>query len=283
MINLDKKIVSIFKQRLHEEVINISDCSHGIEQTVKIVETQKNKYIIKFLRKGNELMIYRENFVCSHLKIKLLPKIILKDQTFLIETFIEGETLNKAKPQNINFYNTLGKTLKKIHKIKMSGFGELMANGKGKQLSPAQHIEFLLKENLPLLSKIKTFDKKLLQHTENFIYNNISLFDSDKSVLLHFDLTDDNILVKNNKLVGIIDFGDAGCGPKEYDLAKIYIENPNRIFSHILAGYGKNLLNMKKIKYFAILHLLYIIPYFYSSNKKKYKRYSKLLKVLTKY
>lgn len=282
MTKLDKKIIFIFKQRLHEEVVSINDCSHGIAQIVKIVETPKNKYIIKFPRPGNELMIYRENFVCSHLKIKLLPQIILKDKTFLIETFISGERLNKAKPQNINFYNTLGKTIKKIHQIKMSGFGELMRSGKGRQANPTQHIEFLLKENLPLLSKIKSFDKKLLQHTKNFIYDNISLFDSDKSVLLHFDLIDDNILVKNNKLAGIIDFGDLSCGPKEYDLAKAYLENSNKNFSHILDGYGKNLVNMKKIKYFAVLHLLYIIPY-YSSHKEKYAQYSKLLKTLVKY
>lgn len=282
MIISDKKIIAIFKQRLSEEVVNIKDCSHGIEQVVKIVKTQKNKYIIKFPHKGKELMIYRENFVCNILKTGFLPKIILKDKTFLIESFIAGKELNKVKKQGPKFYKELGKAIKEIHAIKMSGFGELQNNGKGKQSTPIKHIEYVFKQNSPLLSKIKSFDKKLLKQTKNFIYKNINLFDQKNPVLLHFDLIAGNIMVKNNKLAGIIDFGDTSCGPKEYDLAKMYLEKTNKIFSYVVAGYGKNLIDLKKIKYFAVLHLLYVIPYFHKTDKKKCSEYIKLLKILIK-
>jgi thiamine kinase-like enzyme len=282
MTILDKKITTILKKQLLEEVVSIKDCSHGIAQIVKIVKTKKDKYIIKFPHKGNELMIYRENFVCSVLKKNFLPRIILKDKNFLIESFIDGKELNKVKKQGPRFYKELGRAIKEIHAIKMSGFGELQNNGKGKQLTPIKHLEYVLKQNSPLLSKIKSFDKKLLQQTKDFIYKNIHLFDQKNPVLLHFDLIDGNIMVKNNKLAGIIDFGDTSCGPKEYDLAKMYLEKTTKTFSYIVAGYGKNLIDMKKIKYFAILHLLYVIPHFSKIDEKKCDKFIKLLRVLTR-
>lgn len=282
---LNREIISIVKKNLNEKVVKIIDSSKGIEQIVKIIITENNKYVIKVPYQGKSLMLYRENFVCQHLKNKLLPKIIFKTDKYLIESFIEGEDLSKLKitgNEKIKLYRALGKNIKKIHQIKMTGFGELQNNGKGKNKTPLEHINHVLKNNLPLLIKIKTLDKNTVEGIKKFLYQNINLFKRDKSFLLHFDLIDGNILVKNNKLAGIIDFGDASCGPVEYDLAKLYIEKPPKIFTEIINGYGKKLVDMEKIKYFAVLHLLYMLPYFYRKNKARYQTDSKLLKTLIK-
>lgn len=282
---LKNKIITIFKEKLNEKIIAITDSSKGIEQTVKIVTTEKNKYILKIPHQGKSLMLYREDFVCNYCKHSLLPKIILKNNTYLIESFIDGKNLGQVKlsaKNSLELYRELGKNIKKIHQIKMTGFGELQKNGKGQHKTPLEHVGHVLKTNLLPLSKRKVFDKAITKNIKEFIYKNIQLFSPEKSVLLHFDLIDGNILVKDNKLAGIIDFGDASCGPAEYDLAKLYIEKPPKIFTEIINGYGEKSIEMKKIKYFAVLHLLYMLPYFYAKNKVRYKKDIQLLKTLIK-
>ena len=277
---LDKQIIKIFKEKLNENVVKMTDSSNGLEQIVKIVETKSKKYIFKKPQAGKEIMVYRENFVCSNLNQKFIPKIFFKGKNYLIESFLDGKKPERNKPEE--FFFSLGKNLKKIHKIKMSGFGELQKNGKGEHKNPRDFLDSLIKQTFPRLKKIKSFNKKLLKHLEKFIYENINFFDEKKSFLLHFDLTPDNILIKNNKLVGIIDFGDVNCGPVEYDFGKLYLEISNKMFKSVLEGY-KEKLDMKKIKYFAILHLLYMMPYFYKVNRKRYEKSRKLLKKFSNY
>ena len=143
-------------------------------------------------------------------------------------------------------------------------------------------MDSLTSQTFPKLKKIKSLDKKIIKHLEKIIYENINFFDEKNSFLLHFDLTPDNILEKNGKITGIIDFGDVNCGPIEYDFGKLYLEISNKIFKKVLKGYDKKL-NMKKIKYFAVLHLIYMLPYFYKVNKKRYEKSMKLLEKFSNY
>ena len=280
----ENNILSIFQNKLSEKVISITDCSNGVEQTVKIVETAKKKYVIKYPLKGNESMIFNESFACRKLNGNIfVPKIIFEGNNYLIESFIGGQTLNKIKhlKETKKIYISLGKMIRKIHNIQMQGFGELQINGKGKHLKFADHIQFFLKEEIPLLKKTKLFNKKEIDSLLEYIKVNLNFINQNESVLLHCDLIDSNILVENSKISGIIDFGDAGCGLRSYDLAKIYIENDgNANFSNIMKGYGENIVNIKEIEYFSIFHLIYMIPYYYSINEKE--KYTKLLKLLNK-
>lgn len=282
---LNREIINIFKQKLNENISKIAYSYQGHEQTVKIVATEKNKYVLKIPQKRKGVMIYRENFVCTKLKNIKIPKVILKTETYLIESFIEGQNLNELKikkDKQAKIYQELGKNIKKIHQIKMTGLGTLQNNGRGQHNTPLEHIKAVLKTNLLPARKRKVFNKTLTKNIKTFLYNNINLFETNKSVLLHFDFTDGNILVKNNKLSGIIDFGDASCGPIEYDLAKLYIEKPQLIFEQIIKGYGQKQIDLKKIKYFTVLHLLYMLPYFYRKNKTRYQKDIKLLKNIIK-
>ena len=92
----------------------------------------------------------------------------------------------------------------------------------------------------------------------------------EESVLLHFDLQDTNVLVEGGELTGLIDFGDLSCGPRAYDLAKLYAETEGgEEFSHFLSGYGEA--DPAAVRYFALLHLLYQIPYFHAAGKAEEK------------
>jgi hypothetical protein len=129
-------------------------CSFGVEQTVKIVETVENKYVIKIPFKGNEIMILREAFACEKLRNnKFVPQIVLQEK-YIIESCLAGKILSKTRlsaEEKKNVYIALGKVVRKIHRIEMRGFGELGKNLQGKHLTLERHIDFLLLRDMPLL------------------------------------------------------------------------------------------------------------------------------------
>ncbi|MDD3006223.1 MAG: phosphotransferase [Candidatus Pacebacteria bacterium] len=101
--------------------------------------------------------------------------------------------------------------------------------------------------------------------------------DCQEAVLLHFDLIDINVLILNRAFGGLIDFDDLSCGPRAYDIAKLYIEKwGGEDFVSFLRGYGKA--DSKEIKYFTVCHLLYEIPYYNSVGNDC--RSARLLKML---
>jgi|GEM_PF-5427988 aminoglycoside phosphotransferase (APT) family kinase protein len=280
----EKQLLVAFKKRLPEKIISVTDHSNGLEHMVKLIQTVERQYIIKQPRQDKRIMIFREHFACQQIKSPLVPTIIYHNKYYLIESVIAGTALNnnliKTHPK---IYIQLGQAIKIIHQIKMSGLGELQSNGQGQHQTAREHINHLLATYSSALLATKIINRQLLQHIKKFLIDNIALFNKQDSRLLHFDLTNDNILIFRNKLSGIIDFGDASCGPIEYDLAKLYIEQPNKAFSLILSGYNDKSVELKKVKYFAVLHLLYMMPWFYKTDPKGFLKLFKLLTIITKY
>lgn len=276
----DSEIISIFKDKLSEEVIGITDCSAGIEQTVKIVKTGQGKYIIKIPLKGNEAMVFREAFACEKMQgNKSVPRVILQERNYLIESLLEGRMLSKARltaEERKNVYISLGKTVRKIHNIKMQGFGELQRNLQGKHQTLEQHTEFLLRKNIPLLRRTGLLSEEEINRVRSYLRIKRKETRRQESVLLHFDFTDPNVLVSDRIFSGLIDFGDLSCGPRAYDLAKLYIEKKGcEDFVNFLKGYGG--MDPEEVEYFAVCHLLYEIPYYHSVGNDR--RCAKLLKM----
>jgi aminoglycoside phosphotransferase len=278
---LDDEIIRIFKNKLSEEVILITDCSAGIEQIVKIVKTKQSKYVIKIPLKGNEAMVFREIFACEKmLGEKNIPGIFSRGRNYLIESFIEGKMLSKARlasEDKKNVYVSLGKVVRKIHNIKMWGVGELRRNLRGEHQTLDCHIEFLLRKNVPLLRKTGLLSEEEIVGIRNYLIMRLNKINRQESVLLHFDLTDSNVLVSGSTFSGLIDFGDLSCGPRAYDIAKLYIEKKgSEDFTNFLKGYGQA--DLGEIEYFTVCHLLYEIPYYHSVSNDR--RCAKLLKML---
>jgi len=279
----DDNIVAIFKDRLFEDVVRIIDCSFGIEQMVKIVKTKKNIYIIKIPLQGNEMMILREGFACEKLRgCKIVPQVILKEKRYLIESFLEGKMASKIRfsaEEKKSVYISLGKTVRRIHKIKMQGFGVLQKDLEGKDLTLERHIDFLLRKNMPLLRKTGLLSEKEIKRVRDYLKVGLKFINQQESVLLHFDILDSNMLVSGGALSGIIDFGDLSCGPRAYDIAKFYIEKKDsEDFTNFLNGYGK--VESMEVEYFAVCHLLYEIPYYHSIGNGR--KCVKLLRLLEK-
>lgn len=278
---MEKEIREIFINELSEKVVKISDVSKGVDQIVKIVETENSIYIIKLPKKDIEELLLREFIACDKLKnLVPVPKVILKTNNYIIEEFIKGIDLNEA---NLNvgekekIFEELGFILKKIHSINMSGFGWIDIDGNGCFSTLKERVLLFREENLKYLKENFLCENeylKLIKYLEKYdFYSN-----SKESVLLHFDFEDFNIKVHNGKVAGILDFGDLSAGPCAYDLARLFISHyEDGMFDYFLKGYGE--IDLDEVKYYVVISLLWMIPY-NDAIKKDEKRLELELKLL---
>ena len=97
--------------------------------------------------------------------------------------------------------------------------------------------------------------------------------------MLHADYEAWNIKVKDGKVSSILDFGDLSSGPPAYDLARPYISHlEDGLFEYLLKGYGD--VDINEIKYFAVVTLLWLIPFRHYSVEGKKLSIKKELNVL---
>ena len=100
--------------------------------------------------------------------------------------------------------------------------------------------------NLGDLTKKKIFDE------------NKNLLKDEKSYFLHGDISYNNVIVSNNKINGIIDFGDIICGPIEYDLSLFYLKIDDENWKNFIKGYNKKY-NKKKFHLYLIAFGIWLI------------------------
>jgi Ser/Thr protein kinase RdoA (MazF antagonist) len=267
-MHMQEKIILIFKNHLREEVLRISDSSRGNEQQVFIVETDRGMRVIKFPPTRDPGMAAREAYACTLLRGKIpVPEIVIRGDGFLIETFLPGEMLSEAQlteEEQELVYAALGRAVRIMHTVEAEGYGEMQSHRKGLHAKLGRHIGHVSRQHLPPLG-----DTGLLSDRETALL--VSSIKrgwervGDESVLLHFDLLDTNVLTEAGRLTGLIDFGDLSCGPRAYDLAKFYIEKEaTPHLAHFLSGYGET--DIGEIEYFALLHLLYELPYYHAGG-----------------
>ena len=247
----DKNNYKLIEKILNSKIRDIKDLSIGYDQNVYLIKTEKEKYIYKE-PKNNIAKIKNEAFALKKLSSigVPIPKLIYINDKFLIESFIEGELLNNNCPKNC--FIELGNYINKIHSIQMNGFGDIK-DGRGEYDSEYDYLFSWLNLNDLSNKMFKNYDlKKIFEKNKNLLQSNNSYF-------LHGDITYDNSIVYNNKINGIIDFGDAICGPIEYDLALFYlkIENDNN-WEDFLKGYNK-IFNEKKFHLYIIAFGIWLI------------------------
>ncbi len=195
------------------------------------------------------------------------------DTPMMAYWFISHPTLENVWPrlsgdQRVEALYSFGKMLRKMHEIKVDGYGTL--NGDRHYNSVSSYMEddlrnrlrsavwFKWPEALPIIDR--------LGHMASF------LPEEGKATLIHNDLHLDNILcrVKNEKAecIGLLDLEAAVGGAPESDLASatvlhdpLFAEgNPKQKWvsnfdRHLLEGYGNNI-NHFMLKFFQTYHLL---------------------------
>ena len=241
---MDKDIITKCEKVLKPKIVSIQDLSIGCDQKVYLIQTNNEKYIYKESKKDIS-KIKNEEYalkILSKLEIPI-PKLVYSDKEFLIETYINGDLLSKKDSEDL--FIQLGHYISKIHSVKMEGFGEIK-NDKGEYKTESEYLFSWLNLNNSNHKILKNFNlKKIFEE-------NLDLLKSENSYFLHGDISCSNTIVYDNKINGIIDFGDVICGVIEYDLGLFYIKIENeKNWSSFLKGYNKEF-NEKKFNLYVI-------------------------------
>ena len=247
----DKDIIISCEKILKGKIVRIQDLSIGCDQKVYLIQIDNKKYIYKESKKDIS-KIKNEEYalnILSNLEIPI-PKLIYTDNGFLIESYIDGDLLSKKVSENL--FIQLGYYISKIHSVKMEGFGEIK-NNKGEYQTESEYLFSWLNLNNSNHKILKNLNLKQI------FEENLDLLKSEDSYFLHGDISCSNTIVYDNKINGIIDFGDAICGVIEYDLGLFYIKIKNeKNWNLFLKGYNKEF-NEKKFNLYVIAFGIWMI------------------------
>lgn len=170
----------------------------------------------------------------------------------------------------------MGKTMAKMHRIKVNGFGpfnnEKAEQGvlQGRHSSLEQAVNAGLKENLERLVKYGIISSVEANRMAGLFKNN-KLLECDKAVLVHNDFADWNLLTDGNTITGVIDWDECvGGSPIEEIACWSIFFDPDRI-KPFLKGYFSETEKYENFdEKFQLMRLRYVI----SKMALRAKRYS---------
>ena len=155
----------------------------------------------------------------------LVPKVIgVKDYSrdekklnFCIETQLEGKPLDEMielrNPENKfklhNIMGQAGKLLSRIHRIKTDGYGEFDRNGKADAKSLKDFFEgspYVSLEKMIKVAKEAELKSEVMAKAIKLLTDGINDLNMESPQLTHGDWAPKHILIKDEKVSGIIDF-----------------------------------------------------------------------------
>ena len=143
-------------------------------------------------------------------------------------------------PDPTQIVRECGEWLREIHTIKTTGLGYLDADGRGSLESVADEAaEYRsLERGLAAAAKAHRQNDEILHDALEFVERTIKSREVEQR-LLHNDFEPKHILVDDEQLTAIIDFGESSSGDPINDLARFsfYESGPVR-FDDLMAGYG---------------------------------------------
>lgn len=180
-----------------------------------------NKFVIKYFYKKKKI----NNLIKKHIRFKKIsPKIIKRNENYIIYKYIKGERLSDVS--NPNLFTKFLFFMKKNfwdNKVK-NNYSEIKAFYKTKTIN---RLKILFKDNNVLIKKFK-INNVYIDNVKNLILkiNWKKLINESKTAYCHGDPQPENIIVNKNS-IKVIDFRD-NFGKNifyfdiYYDLAKIY-------------------------------------------------------------
>jgi len=255
LVEYKKLIKKIFRQKFGVNEIKVSERTRGLDHKVFFVKTNSKEYVVKFPIKENTLAAQKWAYEkWSKLGVPV-PKVVLLGRNYLIEEKIDGTDLDEAglslQAQQKIMYE-LGKLVRKMHMIKTQRFGPLRSDGTGKYKTWKNFIEINFKKRMHI-AKIRGYiSAKLIKKILDFYIKRKDILEFDDPRLLHNDLCYDNILVKNGRIVGIIDAGDCISGDPMYEIASMNKHFNKNLIKSFCKGYGK--VDKRKINFYTVIN-----------------------------
>ena len=193
--------------------------------------TSKGKFILKILTMQKEVILKKELKILSLLKNKIPTRsliksksgkdyLIIKGYPVLVLEFIEGKILKDGSQASLNILRELGKYLGLIHRTKFHEGGTTdvlkQINEIIKKINK-NSLEYESLNKCMSIIKRRGFDK--LQFPKG---------------LVHMDIHTENMIIKNNKIVALLDFEDANINCFIYDIGLVLLDTcfvKNKILS----------------------------------------------------
>lgn len=224
-------IINAVKEIAKKAIVGKTRIIAGEANEVYDIEFSDYSHVIVRISRGEKLEFEQEKWAiekCAEIGI-LVPEILLIKHTIFdnkplhicIQKKLEGEPLERGA---INFYSfpedrkkrimlQAGEILSKIHSIKTQGFGELNKDGEGSYKTFDKLMRECVNEEkeLMLVAKQVNFDVNAMRKILDILREKANLTSNIEPILNHNDFGPKHIMIKNETISGILDFGEV-CG-----------------------------------------------------------------------
>lgn len=270
--------------------ISVRRIRKGIINETYDIETKKKSFILRVFPK-DFWKVKKEKYLYDMIKKKAkvpVPKILVAGKNYILMEKVDGKELQITDKQLIR---KAGEILAKLHSIKFKHYGWIVEDKiKPKFSNWSSFIRYDLDQKLKKLPKAH---KSLGKTIKKILDDDNKLLDiKEKPCLLHKDYHSSHIIVKDNKINGIIDLEWAVAGHNEMDLVKScfwMFENKKGLEKIFLEGYKKygNISEdfKERKKLYMILVLASSLSLSYECKDKKWCMYNfdKLKRALNEY
>ena len=296
-IEFKKALGLIFKQELNLERIKQGEVNYSYKVTS---EQDIPLYHARIFRYEGHPDTEKLLWISGELKKRNIPqaRILYREKSsinfpngFMVSNWIEGkngwQSIKDGAYSLKNFTLETAKILLKIHEIKVASFGWPYGKGWGYYNTYQDRIT-----GLPNNDEFKKlFNNDYLKR--KYVLNIVSLLLKalekipfpEQPILAHSDPTPDNIIVRNDRSLVLIDWDDSegSWWVRDYSYLRYWSDKPEEIKAGFFSGYGKIDMNESEIEIAElvewILQNLRLLPYYkfsFADEGKYQKRMTRL-------
>jgi hygromycin-B 4-O-kinase len=209
------------------EIFNFKKIIGGEGSQAFSYSVNNNNFIIR-INKGSGENFLKDQFACENFRNEKLPipKILQigeleNKMKYCISEMVIGVDVRDVKDEEFEkLLPNLFETLEEIHKVDIStflNFGKFGINKMGNRKSWKEYLQSLGEHTSDLFtsgSLEKDFWDKYFE-----IYSKLIKFCPEEKYLLHGDFSGGNVISKNEKVAGVIDWEQVMIGDFLYDIA----------------------------------------------------------------
>lgn len=262
---VQSQIVSKIEDLLKSTIDNIVVLSQREDYLVLTFTSGQKKYIAKVGPQALIDALALDLLAKSQINIPTskLVNFFEADPALVITEYIEGFELRNVRKEKRNVYiDQIVKALNLIHTIKSDYAGEFLDVMAGKKHSWYDFLKFKYSNNHPnfkwgeIATRKKVDTSLVFRSLEKLNQKFDALKGFKNNTLIHCDINLTNVLVLDNKLVGIIDWSESLFGDPFYDFARFRMNIIQKMGEKSLNIYYNTINISTEEKYFENLYFI---------------------------
>ncbi|OUS05043.1 hypothetical protein A9Q96_13155 [Rhodobacterales bacterium 52_120_T64] len=246
-----KPDISAILAKLGDQLVAAEQIDGGATSDVWKVRTNRRVYALKIL---NECGAAANLTLDVHLRKNLsaggafVAAPVLSSEGFpnmsgaawVLDEFVAGEHPARGELHKLTCLD-LGKTLAILHDIPVSDFGAPQLTGSlisGEQENVFSGLATRFTNPLPIETPPAfELSRELWLKTLPYLVRIREILSTSSGVLCHSDLHDRQMIIANNRLAALIDFGDATIGDYRWDFGSLLYFHGPRVLADTVKGY----------------------------------------------